>query len=109
MNEKPTAADFKNSPFGVGSEIYFIGIGGIGMSAIARFFHSKGVKVSGYDKTPTALTKELEASGIAVHYEENIELIPKDAQLVVYTPAVPKDHKELLYYQQHGNKGIEAE
>ena len=50
------------------------------MSAIARFFHSKGVKVSGYDKTPTALTKELEASGIAVHYEENVDLIPKDAQ-----------------------------
>src|SRR5687768_17169327 len=104
MNEKPTAADFKNSPFGVGSEIYFIGIGGIGMSAIARFFHSKGVKVSGYDKTPSALTKELEASGIVVHYEENIELIPKDPQLVVYTPAVPKDHKELLYYQQRGKK-----
>ena len=74
------------------------------MSAIARFFHSKGVKVSGYDKTPSALTKELEASGIVVHYEENIELIPKDPQLVVYTPAVPKDHKELLYYQQRGKK-----
>jgi UDP-N-acetylmuramate--alanine ligase len=104
MNEKPTAENFKNSPFGAGSEIYFIGIGGIGMSAIARFFHSKGAKVSGYDKTRTALTKELEASGIAVHYEENIELIPKDPQLVVYTPAVPKDHKELLYYQQQGRK-----
>ena len=76
------------------------------MSAVARFFHSKGVKVSGYDKTPTALTKELEASGIAIHYEENIDLIPKDAQLVVYTPAVPKDHKELVYYQQHGNKVV---
>ncbi len=82
--------------------VYFIGIGGIGMSAIARFFQSKGVKVSGYDKTPTPLTGELEASGIAVHYEDNIELIPKDAELVVYTPAVPKDHKELVYYQQHG-------
>ena len=76
------------------------------MSAVARFFHSKGVKVSGYDKTPTVLTKELEASGIQVHYEENIDLIPKDAQLVVYTPAVPKDHKELVYYQQQGSKVV---
>ena len=86
--------------------VYFIGIGGIGMSAIARFFHSRGVKVSGYDKTATALTKELEASGIAVHYEDNVDLIPKDAELVVYTPAVPKDHKELVYYQQNGYKVV---
>src|SRR5688572_22123067 len=104
MNEQPIPNDFKNSSFGVGDEIYFIGIGGIGMSAIARFFHSKGAKVSGYDKTPTALTKELEANGITVHYEENIELIPKDPKMVVYTPAVPKDHKELQYYQQQGKK-----
>ena len=98
-----------NTPF-LGADkirrVYFIGIGGIGMSAVARFFHSKGVNVSGYDKTSTALTKELEASGIAIHYEENIDLIPKDAQLIVYTPAVPKDHKELVYYQQHGNKVV---
>ena len=86
--------------------VYFIGIGGIGMSAIARYFHSKGIKVSGYDKTETALTKELEASGIAVHYEENVDLIPKDVQLVVYTPAVPKDHKELVYYQENGYKVV---
>jgi len=86
--------------------VYFVGIGGIGMSAIARFFHSRGVKVSGYDKTPTALTKELEASGIAIHYEDNVDLIPKDAELVVYTPAIPKDHKELGYYQQHGYKVV---
>ena len=69
-----------NTPFrGIDklNEVYFIGIGGIGMSAIARFFHAGGVKVSGYDKTPTVLTKELEASGIKVHYEENLELIPK--------------------------------
>ena len=88
------------------STVYFIGIGGIGMSAVARFFHSRGVKVSGYDKTETTLTKELEASGIAVHYEDNVDLIPKDAQLVVYTPAIPKDHKELAYYQQHGYKVV---
>jgi len=84
------------------NSVYFIGIGGIGMSAIARFFHSRGVKVSGYDKTPTALTKELETSGMAVHYEDNVDLVPKDAELVVYTPAVPKDHKELQYLMQHG-------
>ena len=72
------------------------------MSALARYFQSKGVKVSGYDKTPSSLTKELEQEGMKVHYEENVELIPKDAELVVYTPAVPKDHKELVYYQQNG-------
>lgn len=86
--------------------VYFIGIGGIGMSAVARYFHSKGVQVSGYDKTPTTLTKELEANGIAVHYEENTDLIPKDVQLVVYTPAIPEDHKELLFYRQHGYRVV---
>ncbi len=75
--------------------IYFIGIGGIGMSAIARYFNAKGVAVSGYDKTETVLTKQLVAEGIAVHYEDNIEFIDKQASIVVYTPAVPKDHKEL--------------
>src|SRR5258705_5196284 len=104
MNERRTNDMFSNSPLGAGGSIYFIGIGGIGMSAIARFFQSNGVKVSGDDKTPTALTKDLEASGITIHYEDNVELIPKDAELVVYTPAVPKDHKELLYYQQNGYK-----
>ena len=86
--------------------IYFIGIGGIGMSALARYFHSKGVRVSGYDKTPSSLTKELEQEGMKVHYEENVDLIPKDAELVVYTPAVPKEHKELVYYQQNGYKVV---
>ena len=87
-------------------EIYFIGIGGIGMSALARYFHSIGVKVSGYDKTPTPLTKEMETSGISIHYEENLDLIPRKADLVVYTPAVPKDHKELLFYQQQQYKVV---
>ncbi len=86
--------------------VYFIGIGGIGMSAIARFFHAGGVKVSGYDKTPTELTKELEASGIAVHYEENVDLVPKKVDLVVYTPAVPDEHKELVYYRENGYKVV---
>ena len=98
-----------NSPFrGLEkmNEVYFVGIGGIGMSAVARFFKEKGVKVSGYDKTATALTKELESEGIAIHYEENVELIPKQVDLVVYTPAIPKDHKELVYYQQNGYKVV---
>ncbi len=88
------------------NEVYFIGIGGIGMSAIAKFFHSGGVKVSGYDKTATTLTKELEASGIAVHYMENVDLIPKKVDLVVYTPAIPEEHKELVYYQSNGYKVV---
>ena len=104
MNEKPIAGKSENAPLTAADEVYFIGIGGIGMSAVARYFHSKGVKVSGYDKTPTALTNELESSGISVHYEENIEKIPKDPQVVVYTPAVPRDHKELQYYLQQGKK-----
>ena len=83
-------------------KIYFIGIGGIGMSALARYFKFHGAAVSGYDKTSTALTRELESEGIPVHYEDDPEQAPRDVDLVVYTPAVPKDHKELLYYQQHG-------
>ncbi|HEY4877053.1 MAG TPA: Mur ligase domain-containing protein, partial [Puia sp.] len=82
-------------------KIYFIGIGGIGMSALARYFRSRGCTVSGYDKTETALTKELVKEGIEIHYTDDVALIPKDAELVVYTPAVPKDHKELNFYQQH--------
>ena len=88
------------------SSIYFIGIGGIGMSALARYFHSKGAKVSGYDKTPSSLTKELEQAGISIHYEENVDLIPKDTELVVYTPAVPPEHKELIYYRQNEYKVV---
>ena len=78
--------------------IYFLGIGGIGMSALARYFNAKGVVVSGYDKAETPLTKQLVKEGIGVHYEDNIEFIDKEADLVVYTPAVPKDHKELNHF-----------
>jgi UDP-N-acetylmuramate--alanine ligase len=85
---------------------YFIGIGGIGMSAIARFFYEVGMRVSGYDKTPTGLTKELETSGIAVHYEENVDLIPKKVDLVVYTQAIPAENKELAYYRENGYKVV---
>ncbi len=76
------------------------------MSALARYFHSKGATVSGYDKTPSSLTAELEQEGMSIHYEENLDLIPKDAELIVYTPAVPKDHKELVYYQDHGYRVV---
>lgn len=86
--------------------VYFIGIGGIGMSAIARYFHSKGIAVSGYDRTPTALTRELENEGISVHYTEDVNAIPKTVDLVVYTPAVPKQQAELMYYQQGGYKVV---
>ena len=71
------------------------------MSALARYFNSKAVIVSGYDKTETVLTKKLAAEGIAIHFEDNIEFIDKDAALVVYTPAIPKDHKELNYFLQN--------
>ena len=76
------------------------------MSALARFYHSRGAMVSGYDKTKSSLTHELEQEGINIHYEERIDLIPKNADLVVYTPAVPREHKELVYYQQHGYKVV---
>ncbi len=84
-----------------GGSVYFLGIGGIGMSALARYFNANGVSVSGYDKTETILCKELTAEGIKIHYEDNIELIDKNAKLVIYTPAVPKDHKELNYFLAH--------
>lgn len=105
MSAPKITGEFKNSSLEI-DIVYFIGIGGIGMSALAKFFHSQGTKVSGYDKTPTPLTREMEASGIAIHYEENTDGIPKDAKLVVYTPAVPKGHKELLYYQQHNYRVV---
>ena len=82
--------------------VYFIGIGGIGMSALARYFAFHGRTVSGYDKTQTQLTGQLEKECIAIHYEENIDLIPPHPDLVVYTPAVPKDHVELVHYREHG-------
>ncbi|MBK8610069.1 MAG: UDP-N-acetylmuramate--L-alanine ligase [Chitinophagaceae bacterium] len=94
-----------SSPAGGGREhagsVYFLGIGGIGMSALARFFKSKGLVVSGYDKTETVLTKKLAAEGIAVHYEDSLEFIDKEAELVVYTPAVPKDHRGLNYFMEN--------
>lgn len=79
--------------------IYFIGIGGIGMSALARYFQSLGATVAGYDKTPTALTREMEAAGMHIHYTEDIAQIPESPDLVVYTPAIPAQHAELVHYR----------
>lgn len=83
---------------------YFIGIGGIGMSAIARYFKFKGLNVAGYDKTESELTDTLQKEGIDVHYVDNVDFIPKDIEntLVVYTPAIPHDLKELKYVMDNG-------
>ena len=87
--------------------VYFVGAGGIGMSALIRYFLSKGKLVAGYDRTPSELTEHLIAEGAQIHYEENVSLIPEDCKdkettLVVYTPAVPQDHAELVYFRNNG-------
>jgi UDP-N-acetylmuramate--alanine ligase len=81
--------------------VYFVGVGGIGMSAIARFFRSQGTEVRGYDRTETDLTKRLSLEGIDIHYTDDVALLDKDAELVVYTPAIPKDHTELNWYRDN--------
>ena len=86
--------------------VYFVGAGGIGMSAIARYFLKKGMVVAGYDKTPSALTEQLGKEGALIHYEENVDLIPHSCKnpqktLVIYTPAVPSDHAELVFFRQN--------
>ncbi|MCH5309946.1 MAG: UDP-N-acetylmuramate--L-alanine ligase [Prevotella sp.] len=87
--------------------VYFIGAGGIGMSAIARYFISKGLVVGGYDKTPSELTLHLEKEGMLLHYEEDVNAIPqacrrKESCLVIYTPAVPAEHQELVWFRENG-------
>ena len=87
--------------------VYFVGAGGIGMSAIARYFLKKGLVVGGYDKTPSDLTRQLEKEGMLIHYEENVEMIPhickkKESCLVIYTPAIPEEHLELQYFRANG-------
>ena len=89
------------------ANIYFLGIGGIGMSALARYSLHEGRRVAGYDRTPSALTEALEAEGAAIHYEEDVRLIPEAfldpaTTMVVYTPAVPRDHAEYRYFLEHG-------
>ena len=87
--------------------VYFVGAGGIGMSAIARYFIKRGLVVAGYDKTPSELTRQLEREGMLIHYEENVDEIPQACRqpqscLVIYTPAIPVDHKELVYFRENG-------
>ncbi|WP_298109303.1 UDP-N-acetylmuramate--L-alanine ligase [uncultured Bacteroides sp.] len=87
--------------------VYFVGAGGIGMSALIRYFLAKGMAVGGYDRTPSELTERLIAEGAQIHYEENAELIPNDFRdkahtLVVYTPAIPQEHAELAYFRNNG-------
>jgi UDP-N-acetylmuramate--alanine ligase len=106
MNNETNIGNTQISSLNGIKKVYFIGVGGIGMSAIARYFHSKGIEVGGYDRTQTDLTKELEQEGISIHYNEDVNVIPKDVDLVVYTPAVPKEHAELVYYQQHNYKVV---
>ena len=87
--------------------VYFVGAGGIGMSAIARYFLNKGLVVGGYDKTPSDLTRQLEKEGMFIHYEEDINQIPqacknKQECLIIYTPAIPTEHQELCFFQENG-------
>ena len=87
--------------------VYFVGAGGIGMSALARYFLSKNIFVAGYDKTPTTLTEKLIIEGAKIHYQEDVNLIPeccKDNKttLVVLTPAIPAEHAELCYFRENG-------
>ena len=82
--------------------IYFLGIGGIGMSALARYYHHQGAEVSGYDRTPSPLTKQLEDEGMAIHYEDNPDLLPALIDKVIYTPAVPADLKEIAELKRRG-------
>ena len=86
--------------------IYFLGIGGIGMSALARWFKHKGLRVAGYDRTPTALTHELIEEGMEIHFDDKVEFIPgyisKEKTLVVFTPAIPGNHVEYNYLKEAG-------
>ena len=90
------------------TDVYFIGIGGIGMSAIARYFKFKGLRVSGYDRTPSPLTDRLQAEGIEVHFKDDVSCIPEDASetLVIYTPAVPDTLEELKYVRENGYRVV---
>ncbi len=89
------------------SKVYFLGVGGIGMSALARYFLHEGRQVAGYDRTPSRLTAELEAEGVAVHYDDDVRAIPgafldPSDTIVVYTPAIPQEHSEFRYFLDHG-------
>jgi UDP-N-acetylmuramate--alanine ligase len=83
------------------NRVYFVGIGGIGMSALARFFLGRGAVVNGYDRTETELTRKLAGEGMHVHYTDDVSLCDKETELVIYTPAIPKDHLELSWYRDN--------
>ena len=83
-------------------KIYLLGIGGIGMSALARYFYAKGIKVSGYDKTQTPLTKQLQTEGINIHFDDNPGHIPENIDLIIYTPAIPQNLKEFIHLKKTG-------
>lgn len=106
MGKPNAAADVADIITGTAKKVYFIGIGGIGMSALARFFAHQGYAVAGYDRVSTPLTAALEKEGIKIHYEDNVEMINKSflnkSTTVIYTPAVPNDHSELTYFKTHG-------
>src|SRR3954464_11896272 len=85
-------------------KVYFLGIGGIGMSALARFFMQQGVDVRGYDRMETELTRQLMAEGAEIHFEDSEALLWPEAGLVVYTPAIPKDNVELNWYKRQGRE-----
>lgn len=82
--------------------VYFIGIGGIGMSAIARFFNERGATVHGYDRVATPLTQKLEEEGMIIHYSEDLNALDKETELIVYTPAIPSSNQELIWYRDQG-------
>ena len=89
------------------SKIYFLGVGGIGMSALARYFVHEGKKVAGYDRTPSALTSALEREGVGMTYEDSVDTIPDEFKtpsdtMVVYTPALPSDHRQLNFFRSGG-------
>ena len=88
--------------------LYFLGIGGIGMSALARYFKAKGYEVAGYDRTPSPLTHRLEEEGISIHYVDDPSLIPENIEFVVLTPAIPANSLELNYLRNKNIKTLRA-
>ena len=86
------------------SKVYFLGVGGIGMSALARYFNERGLEVKGYDKTPSPLTDQLGKEGIQITFEDEVRTLKQDADLVVYTPAIPVSHRQLNWYKEHNYK-----
>ena len=83
------------------NKLYFVGIGGIGMSALARYFHQRGVEIHGYDLSPSPLTDALQKEGMHIHFDDNIDKIPENIDLVIYTPAIPAENKELAFFRKN--------